>query len=116
MEGPSFIEAVRAVSGELRREPLSPVRLNQIAARIDQLGRRVHGLGWTRDHEIGGCLAAAVRELSQARELPEVERNASVRRAIRELDTALMHTDEGLSPQQQAPVKELTAQEGPRDG
>jgi hypothetical protein len=115
-EALSFVEAIRAASGELRLEPHAPVRLNQIAARIDQLGRRVHGLGWTRDHEIGGCLTAAVRELSRARDLPEVERTESVRQAIRELETALTHTDEGLRPQQAEPVTELTAQEATRDG
>lgn len=116
MEASSFADVIRAVSGELEEEPPSPVRLNRAAARIDQLGRRLHGLGWTRDHEIGGCLTAAVRELSRARDLPEVDRTESVRQAIRELETALTHTDAGRRPQQEKPGTELTVQEATRDG
>lgn len=94
----SFTDAVRAAADELRLEPLSPPLLNQIGARVDQLGRRVHGLGWTRDHEIGGCLTAAVSELSRAREQPEADRSETVRRALRQLERALTHMDEGLRP------------------
>ena len=112
----SFVEAIHAISGELRLEPHTRIQLNQIASRIDQLGRRVHGLGWTRDHEIGGCLTAAARELSRARDVPEVERDAAVRQAIRELETALTYTDERLRPAAGERATDLTPQEAARDG
>lgn len=96
MEESSFADVIRDVRSELKMEPLSPVQLNRAAARIDQLGRRLHGVGWVRGHEMGGCLTAAVRELSQARGLAEVERAASVQEAMRQLDAALALTDQGL--------------------
>lgn len=112
MEASSFADVIRAVRGDLEAEPLSPARLNHAAARIDHLGRRTHGLGWTRDQEIGGCLMAAVRELGRARDLPDAERAESVRQVIRQLEMALQCTDEGLRPQRAAPAPEPAAQEG----
>jgi hypothetical protein len=56
VDAPSFTDEIRAARGDLRLGPLSPARLNHAADRIDQLGRGLHGLRWTRDHEIGGCL------------------------------------------------------------
>ena len=102
-------DAIRAISGELLVEPYSPTRLNQIAVRIDQMGRRLHGLDWVRAHEIGACLTAAVTELSLAGGQPEVERAASVRGVIVQLDAALAYTDDGLYPDQAAPVTERPA-------
>lgn len=114
MEASSFADVIRTVSGDLEVEPLSPVRLNHAAARIDHLGRCMHGLGWTRDHEIGGCLMAAVGELGRARGLPDAERAESVRQVIRQLEMVLNYTEEGLRPQQAAPATEPPAQEGAR--
>lgn len=91
-----FADAIRDLSGELEAGPFSPVRLNHATSQIDHLRRRLHGLGWIRDHEIGGCLSAAVRELSQARLLREGDRVGAVRNAILRLDGALAHTAEGL--------------------
>lgn len=99
---PSFADRLRGVSSELRLAPVSSTRLNRAAARLDQLGRRVHGAGWVRDHEIGACLTAAVRELSLARGQPEVERDASVRRALAQIESALAHAGQGLRPEDPA--------------
>lgn len=112
IDGSSFGDVIRAVAGELQREPPSPVHLNQAAVRIDQLGRRLHGLGWTREHEIGTSLTRAVGELSRARGLSEVERTESVREAIRHLEVVLAAIDSEPRPRQDEPVTELTAPEG----
>lgn len=108
---PSFGDAIRVLSDELRLEPHSPDRLNQVASRIDQLGRRLHGHGWVRDHEIGGCLTAAVSGLTEARDQPEGDRGASVRQVLLQLEAALVHTEEGLRPAEAAPVTEPSAPE-----
>ena len=100
VDASSFADAVRALSGELQMEPYTPIRLNQLAARIDHLGRRVHGLGWVRDHEIGACLSAAVGELSEAPGLSGDDRAESVTRAIVALEAALTHMKDGLRPRQ----------------
>lgn len=100
----SFADVIRAVRDELQQEPLSPVRLNHAAARIDHLGRRLHGLAWTRDREIGGCLTAAVGELSRARGLRDAERARSVGQAVRQLDMAVTHAEEGLRPLDSPPA------------
>lgn len=115
VDASSFTEELRALCGDLRLGPPSPDRLNHAAARIDRLGRQVHGLGWTRDHEVGGCLTAAVGELIGARDLAEIERAESVRAAIRQLEMGLALSNEELRPQHAAPVTELTAQQGTRD-
>jgi hypothetical protein len=88
-ELPSLVESIRAIAGELRLEPRTPIRLNQIAAELDQLGRRLHGQGWPSEHEIGVALTAAVRALGEARDEPERERAGSVWRALAQLEAAL---------------------------
>jgi hypothetical protein len=106
MEASSFADRIRVVLDELGREPLPWAHLAPAAARLDQLGRRLHGLGLARDHEIGGCLTAAVRELGRARGLPESDRAESVRRAVREVARALALAVEGAG----------SGAEGPGDG
>lgn len=103
MEAPAFAGAVRTVRADLRLEPHSRTGLNNAAARIDHLGRYLHGLGWVRGHEIGGCLTAAVSKLSMARGLPEAGRADAVRTAVLQLETALAYMDEGLSQERSAP-------------
>lgn len=110
VEASRLADALFTLAGEVRLEHHSPMGLNQLAARIDQLGRRLHGLGWTREHDMGGCLSAAVGELSRARGVPEMERTASVRDAVHQLEAALTHTREGLRPQTAGAVTGLTAQ------
>lgn len=94
-----FADAILAASDELRLEPHSAAGLSRAAGRIDQLGRRLHGLGLLRDREVAGCLTAAVWELSLARDQAEGDRAESVRRAILQLEAARAHTGEGLDPQ-----------------
>jgi hypothetical protein len=98
VEASALADEIRAARDDLRLESPSPIGLNRAAARIDHLGRYLHGVGWIRGHEIGGCLTAAVSELSRARGLPETGRAESVRAAVIQLETALAHMDEGLSP------------------
>ncbi|HEX2203554.1 MAG TPA: hypothetical protein VHG91_09665, partial [Longimicrobium sp.] len=75
MDGaPSFAEAIREVVARLRAEAPSHTLLNQAAVGIDHLGRRLHGLGYLRGHEIGACFTAAVGELGAAHVLPEAPR------------------------------------------
>lgn len=92
----TFTSEIRALSEELATVP--ETNLNQAAARLDQLGRRLHGLEWRRGDEIGRCLSAAVRELTLARDQTGDDRAAAIRNAIRELNGALRHADEGVLP------------------
>ena len=108
----SFLTEIRDISGDLRLEPHSPVGLNRAAVRIDQLGRRVHGLGLAHDHEIGVCLGAAVRELTVAQGLPEAQRIESVREATRSLDAALIQADERV-PSTQRKAADTARDAGP---
>ena len=103
VDPPSFTDEIRAVGTELRVGDLTPARLNHAGVRIDQLGRRVHGLGWVRDHEIGVCLTVAVRELIRARGLADLERAQAVRNSLDQLEIALALSDEGLRPPPEPP-------------
>ena len=98
----AFTAAIRALSGELETPPHSATELNRFADRLDQLGRRLHGLDWMREHEIGRRLTAAVWELNMARGLAGDASRDSVERAIVQLDAALTFADEGLRPRSQA--------------
>lgn len=111
LEASTFAGAVRAVLDELRAEPCPPMRLNQATGRIDQLGRRLHGVAWRRDQKLGECLTAAVAELIKAPALREVGRAESVRRAIQHLEAALTHADEGLRAEQEDPTTEAFKEE-----
>lgn len=102
----AFTAAIRSVSSELGMRPHSRAELNQAAARIDRAGRRLHGLDWLRDREIGGCLSAAVSELHTAPGLAEGVRAEAVRRAVGHLDAALGYADEGMRPPEAAPSAE----------
>lgn len=95
---PSFPEAVRAIASGLREHPHSHVHLNRASSGIDHLGRQLHGLGYTRDREIAGCLTAALGELSAAHGLAEEDRAEAVRRVAGHLDDALAHAGEGGVP------------------
>ncbi len=94
-ETPAFTEAVREILDGLRQGNPSHARLNGAAFRIDQLGRKIHGFGWARDGEIAECFTAAVRELGGSHELPEEARGGAVDQAIRHLDAALAHIEQG---------------------
>ncbi len=97
-EPPSFSDRIREIASGLREERRSHVRLNRAASGIDHLGRKLAGLGFVRDREIGGCFNDALRELSASHALPEEKRDEAVDRAASHLDAALAHADEGLLP------------------
>ncbi|HEX6368913.1 MAG TPA: hypothetical protein VF006_08270 [Longimicrobium sp.] len=94
----AFADGIRSIIAGLRAGVPSHARVNGAAAGIDHLGRRLHGLGWVRDHEIAGCFTAAVGELGACHPLPEEERGTAVDAAVRHLDAALAHTAEGVLP------------------
>lgn len=96
MELSKFVGAIRSVTGELREEAPSRVLLQHLAFRVDQLGRRLHGLGCIREDEVAGCLTAAVRELGIAGERSDAERTEAVRRSILQLETAVVHAEQGM--------------------
>lgn len=99
MDGaPSFTETIREAAARLRAETPSHTLLNQVALRVDQLGRRLHGLGYLRVDEIGACFTAAVGELGAAHVLPEEARVEPARRAAAHLEAALEHAAAGVSP------------------
>jgi hypothetical protein len=75
----------------------------------------VHGLGWARDHEIGGCLTDAVRALGAPQGPAAIGCPEAVRQALLRLEAALGHMAEGLRPQQPASVEDTRAQEVARD-
>ncbi|HEX8692294.1 MAG TPA: hypothetical protein VF746_07755 [Longimicrobium sp.] len=95
-EPPSFTGAIRTLASGLREDAHSHTHLNRAAARIDHLGRRLHGLGLLRDREIADCFTAALRELEACHGIPEEERGEAVRRAACRLDAAAALAREGV--------------------
>jgi hypothetical protein len=93
-----FEEGIRSIIGGLQEEDRSHNRLNRAAFAIDQMGRLLHGVGYVRDREIADRLTAAVGALAGSHELPEENRRAAVAEAIRHLDGALAHAEDGVSP------------------
>lgn len=86
---------IEAIARDLRADPYSHTFLNRAAAKIDQIGRRLHGLGYVRDREIAACLTEAYEQLSASQEVPQVERGVRVQRAIAQMEGALAHLREG---------------------
>ena len=97
-DAPSFTEAMGRITRELRDAPPTHVVLNRAAGDIDQLGRRLHGLGYARAREIADCFTAALAELDAAHALPEATRAEAVRRAIGRLEDAREHAAAGVLP------------------
>ena len=95
---PSFTEAIRAVASELRDGGHTHTALNRASSAIDHLGRRLHGIGYVRGHEIADCLTTALGELSASHGLPDEERAEAVHRAVRQLEAALDHAAAGVLP------------------
>lgn len=93
-----FTETLGGILQALRTDPPSFTHLNRASAAIDQLGRRLHGVGYVRDREIAASLTAAYEALSASQELPEDDRRAAMLEAITHLEAALAHTDAGLAP------------------
>jgi hypothetical protein len=97
-EAPSFTEAVRGIARELRGAPPTHLALNRASSGIDQLGRRLHGLGYLRAGEIAACFTAALAHLGASHALPQEARAEAVRRAIGRLEGALEHAAAGVLP------------------
>jgi hypothetical protein len=97
-EPPSFTDTIRAIANELRDARPTHVVLNRASSGIDQLGRRLHGLGYVRSSEIAECFTAALADLDQSHALAEETRAEAVRRAIGRLEAALEHAAAGVLP------------------
>ncbi|HEX6748063.1 MAG TPA: hypothetical protein VF092_12285 [Longimicrobium sp.] len=97
-EPSAFNEALRRITRELCGAPLTHVVLNRASSEIDQLGRRLHGLGYARSREIADCFTAALADLDASHALPEETRAQAVRRATARLDDALAHAAAGVLP------------------
>jgi len=93
-----FTGAIREIACELGEAGPTHVVLNRAAGAIDQLGRRLHGLGYVRAGEIAACLTAALADLDAAHALPDETRAEAVRRVIRRLESALEHAAAGVLP------------------
>jgi hypothetical protein len=99
MDGPPFFtDEIRAIAGALRGDAHSHARLNLAESRIDQLGRRLHGLEYVRGREIAGCFTAALRELGESHALPDERRGRAVHQAVVHLEAALGHAAAGVLP------------------
>lgn len=103
----AFADAIRAIIAGLREGPPTHARVNGAAVSIDHLGRRLHGLGCVRDREIANCFTAAVQALGDSHPLPEEKRGDAVQAAVRELEAAAAHAEEGVLPP--APAAEPSA-------
>ena len=95
---PSFTEAIREIADGLAAARPTHVILNRASGGIDQLGRRLHGLGYVRSREMAGGFTAALAALDASHALPEEARAEAVRRAIDHLEGALEHAAAGLLP------------------
>ena len=97
MADPAFAQAIHVIARSLRQGVPSHALLNGAAARIDHLGRRLHGLGCVRDHEIAACFTAAIAELDASHGFAEDARGEAVGRAAGQMEAALAFADEGVA-------------------
>ena len=97
-EPPSFTRALRIIASGLREGSHEHGALNRAASEIDQLGRRLHGLGYLRAREIADCFTAALAELDAAHRVPDPLRGEAVHRAAIRLDAAAGHAAAGVPP------------------
>ena len=97
-EPASFPDAIREIANELSGARPTHVVLNRASGGIDQLGRRLYGLGYVRSREIADCFTAALADLDAAHALPEESRAEAVRRAVGRLESALEHAAAGVLP------------------
>lgn len=96
MADPTLAEAIGVIARGLRQGVPSHALLNGAAARIDHLGRRLHGLGCVRDREIAACFTAAIAQLDASHVLEEDARGEAVGRAAGQLEAAVAYADEGV--------------------
>jgi len=97
-EPPSFTGAIREIADGLADARPTHVVLNRASSGIDQLGRRLHGLGYVRSREMADGFTAALAALDASRALPEEARAEAVRRAVGHLRGALEHAAAGVLP------------------
>ena len=97
MANPTFAEAIQSIARALREGVPSHSHVNGAAARIDHLGRRLHGLGCVRDREIATCFTAAIAELDASHGFAEDARGEAVGRAAGQMEAALAFADEGVA-------------------
>ncbi|HLL48083.1 MAG TPA: hypothetical protein VK399_15325 [Longimicrobiaceae bacterium] len=95
---PAFSDRIREIANGLREDGRSHVHLNRAASGIDHLGRKLAGLGFVRDREIGGCFNEALRELETSHGLRDEKRADAVQRAAAQLDAAAAHSEAGFAP------------------
>jgi hypothetical protein len=94
----SLTESILKIAEVLRERPPQHWLLNRAASDIDQLGRRLHGLGLAHDREIADCFTSAIGELAAAHELPEDRRPETVGRGVAQLDAAVAWLATGAPP------------------
>lgn len=105
----SFAEQIRGIVGELRAAHATHAALNRASSGIDQLGRRLYGLGYIRSREIADCFTAALADLDASHALPEETRTEGVRRATGRLEGALEHAAAGILPERPDPPERAGA-------
>jgi hypothetical protein len=102
-EPTSFAGQIRGIVSELRTAGPTHSALNRASSGIDQLGRRLYGLGYVRSREIADCFTAALADLDASHAVPEETRTEGVRRAIDRLEGALEHAAAGILPDRPDP-------------
>lgn len=96
---PAFIEGVRAIERFLREDAPSHSVLNRAASHINQLGLKLHGLGFVHDREIADDFTAAIGELGACHALAVDRRAEAVHQVVRHLEEAVRRMQTGgLSP------------------
>lgn len=96
---PSFAEAVGEIVALLGENTPSHSILNHAASRVDQLGRRLYGLGLAREGEIAACFTGAIAELSASHTVAEEQRGEAVQRAVHHLQEAMEWAEAGEATQ-----------------
>ena len=99
-EPTTFAEQIRGIVSELRAAGPTHSALNRASSGIDQLGRRLYGLGYVRAGEIAQCFTAALADLDASHAVAEDARAEAVRRVIDRLEEAVEHAAAGILPDQ----------------
>lgn len=102
-EPTSFAGQIRGIVSELRAAGPTHSALNRASSGIDQLGRRLYGLGYVRAGEIAECFTAALAELDAAHAVAEDARAEAVRRVVGRLEEAAEHAAAGIVPDRPDP-------------
>ena len=104
-ESTSFAGRIRGIVSELRAAGPTHSALNRASSDIDQLGRRLYGLGYVRAGEIAQCFTTSLAELDAAHAVEEDARAGVVRRVIDRLEEAVEHAAAGILPDRPNPSK-----------